>query len=141
MDAHVLPTPGLFSGWEPEMVEMDSLILSWVLDSPHIHVALKSQAGRRHQILSVQDVSIAMSPVCNLQQLHWIVRYPSESWSNGDVVITFSDDSTEHLLEIQGQCILIFRIHSKLTFWCLWTRKEFASKHLISFHSGQQKNV
>lgn len=59
MGTHVFPTPGFFSGWRAH-VEVDLLVLFWVLHSSSIHVALKSCA-----YFSVPGMCVSVSPGCS----------------------------------------------------------------------------
>lgn len=97
---------------------MDPLVLFWVLTVPAFPIPLESHAGRgRYIFLSVWCVCLHVSSVqSSSKSSTGLSGFRMESWSNGDVEIAFPSESTECLLEIQGQYISIFKIQSKFNF-------------------------
>lgn len=105
MDSSILPRPGC-SLADSQWVEMGPLGTCQSQHTYYVKILCREETLHSSQCL------VGSSP-CLQQKRHWIIKCPHEKLTNGSVVTTFPCESTEHLLEIQGQDILIFEIQRK----------------------------
>lgn len=131
MDAHVLLTLVLLFGWEPMGRDGSPGLVLGAWQSQHLcrEEALQSFTAR--------GVSVSTSPVCSLAAASPGYQKSSCKGDQMEMWWSHSQVSQQTICWKYKDSMFHFpKSRANLTFWYLWTKKGFASKHLISFHSS-----